>query len=116
LHSETATKLLDLLPRKATALHEHYHTRREARLNFTNWYLYAAHDGQIDPTLFLFRNQVCFHVSGYVNAQNKSYWYEENPTLIREVLLRDMYCLGMGYCEHASGPFFSTKVGGIFYI
>jgi len=37
-----------------------------------------------------------FIFSGYVCCQNNSYWCEDNPMLIREVLWSDVYCLKDG--------------------
>jgi hypothetical protein len=51
-----------------------------------------------------------------VNSQSKSYWYEENPMLICEVLWCDVYCLGIVSREHTNGPFISMNGGGIFYL
>jgi len=43
------------------------------QVSFQNWYLHGARDDETDTTLVLFCVEYLFHVSGYVNSQNKRY-------------------------------------------
>jgi hypothetical protein len=58
------------------------------------------------PTLVLFSNEACFHISGYLNSQNDRYWYTESPMLIDRVPLHGvkvhMWCVT--HATMISGP------------
>jgi hypothetical protein len=50
-------------------------------VSFQNWYLHGTRDEETDTTLVLFCVEALFHVSEYVNSQNKRYAPAENPML-----------------------------------
>jgi hypothetical protein len=64
-------------PQIATKLLHLHHVRQlwfmksvtyfEARLTSVNWYCHVVRDGEIDPALNLFSDEVLFHCSGHVN-------------------------------------------------
>jgi hypothetical protein len=54
------TKLVHFYRYKRTVFHKLYDTNHEARVNFVNWYLYVVYAGEIDPTFFLFSEEVNF--------------------------------------------------------
>jgi hypothetical protein len=60
----------------------------ERRMYFCNWFLWAVYDSAVDltPTFF---DEACFHLSGYINAQNNRYCSSINPRQIFKVPLHD---------------------------
>jgi len=53
---------------KTAVVHEVCETYFEARLTFVNWYLHVVHDGEIDPTLKLFSDEVMLYCNGHVKS------------------------------------------------
>jgi len=51
------------------------------QVSFQNWYLHGVSDDETDTMLVLFCVEALFHVSGYVNSQNKRCPPAENPML-----------------------------------
>jgi hypothetical protein len=37
---------------------------------FCNWFLWAVHDGVLDPKFIFFTEEVCFHLNDCINSQN----------------------------------------------
>jgi hypothetical protein len=79
------------------------------RTHFCDWFLQAVHDSVLDPKLTFFTDEVWFHLSRYINAQNNKYWSSINPRQSFEVLLYDQK-IGV-WCAITS----SRIVGPIFF-
>ncbi|KAJ4450549.1 hypothetical protein ANN_01976 [Periplaneta americana] len=45
----------------------------------------SVHNGDVDPLLTFFFDEVRFHLHGHVSTQNNRYWATENPHIIHEV-------------------------------
>jgi hypothetical protein len=58
-----------------------------AGFNLYSWFLQSVFEGEIDPQLTFFSDEVWFHLHGYINTQNNRYWSSQNPHLTHEVLL-----------------------------
>jgi hypothetical protein len=44
----------------------------------------------VDPDFVFYTDEARFHLSGYMNSQNNSYWSAENPHSIHEAPLHDV--------------------------
>jgi hypothetical protein len=61
----------------------------ERRMYFCSLFLQAVHDGVLDPKVTFFTDEACFHLSGYINAQNNRYWSSINLRQTFEVPLHN---------------------------
>jgi hypothetical protein len=59
------------------------------RTNFFNWFLRSVHDGEVDPQLVLFSDEVWFSLCGEMNSQNSWYWSAENLRCFHKLPLHD---------------------------
>jgi hypothetical protein len=50
----------------------------ERRAHFCNWFLHAVHNSVLDAKLTFFTDEVWFHLSGYISAENNRYWNSIN--------------------------------------
>jgi hypothetical protein len=66
------------------ALQMHYPA---SRVHFCSWFLQSVIEGEIDPRLTVFSDDVWFQLQGYINMQNNHYWSLENPHLTHKVML-----------------------------
>jgi hypothetical protein len=67
--------------------------------------------GEINPQLILFSDEACFHLRGYINMKNNSYWSSQNPHLTHKVPLHPVK-IGVWYGVSARrivGPAFFNK-------
>jgi hypothetical protein len=82
----TATKLFGIHPCNIS-----YAWTETARLCSKNSFLLLqnVYNGMVDPQLLLLTDEVQFHVSGYVIAQNVRIWSDENPHYIQQVPLHN---------------------------
>jgi len=79
--------------------------------SFQNWYLHGVCDDETDTTLVLFCVEALFHVSGYVNSQNKGYPPAENPMLTHKepsCLVKVSECCALSM-RWITGPIFFPK-------
>jgi sulfur relay (sulfurtransferase) complex TusBCD TusD component (DsrE family) len=54
------------------------------RVHFCNWFLQSVVEGEIDSQLTFFPDEAWFHLQGYMNTQDNSYWNSQNPDLTQE--------------------------------
>jgi hypothetical protein len=79
--ARTAAQLLKLRPYKTTVIHALQQHDPASRVHFCSWFLQSVVKGEIDPQLTLFSDEAWFHLQGYINTQNNSYWSSQNPQL-----------------------------------
>jgi hypothetical protein len=48
-------------------------------MQFCNWFLWAAHDGVLNPKFQFFIDEAWFDLSGCITTQNNRYWGSINP-------------------------------------
>jgi hypothetical protein len=85
-----ATKLLRFRPYGARLVHEFKCFGASQWIQFFNWILKNVHDGLIDPQLLFVTDEAHFHLSSYVNSQNTQIWSDENPHVVRHIVLHDI--------------------------
>jgi hypothetical protein len=56
-------------------------------VHFYSWFLQSVVDGEIDPQLTFFSDEVWSHLQGYINTQNNHYQNSQNPHLTHDVQL-----------------------------
>lgn len=79
--------MLSLLPQKIRHVQVSEEGNYERRMNFCNWFLWVVYDDVLDPELTLFTDDIWFHLSGYINAQNNRFWSSINSRQTFEVPL-----------------------------
>jgi hypothetical protein len=84
--TRTATQLLKLRPYK-TVINPLQQYNPASSVYFCSLFLQSVIEGEIDPQLTLFSDDVSFHLLGYINTQNNCYWSSQNPHLTNEVPL-----------------------------
>jgi hypothetical protein len=88
---------------------------REAWLNFANCYIYDVHEGGIDSTVFLFRDQIWFNFqwSRVLTEWRLLVWRQSHVNSWGAM----KWCVlskGWGACERAYGSLICINGGGIF--
>jgi hypothetical protein len=77
-----ATQLLKLKSYKTTVNHLRLAaTWSSWQDSFFSWFLQSTVEGEIDPQLTFFSDEVWFRLEGYINKQNNRYWSSQNPHL-----------------------------------
>jgi hypothetical protein len=80
-------------------------------MHFCVWFciFQAVHDADLEQKFTFFTEEIWFHTSGYVGAENYKYWSGINPTQILEAPLYDQkvstWCAITG--ARIVGPMFS---------
>jgi hypothetical protein len=71
-------------PYRISCVHELLPDDEEKRVKYCVWFLRKIVDGELDPTLYFMSDDIWFHLSGHVNAQNTRYWLSENPHILHQ--------------------------------
>jgi transposase len=74
-----ATKLIKFRPYRVRVLHDLKPADAPQRIWFCNWMQKNVHNGLVDPQLLFITNEAYFHLSNYINSQNRRIWSDENP-------------------------------------
>jgi hypothetical protein len=100
--ARTATQLLKLTLYKTKVITHALQPRDpSSRVHFFSWFLQSVVEGEIEPQLTFFSDEVWLHLQGYINTQNNRYWSSRNPHLTHEVPLHPMKdgCLVCSQCK-----------------
>jgi hypothetical protein len=68
--ARTATQLQKLRAYKTTVIHALQPRDPASKVYFYGWFLQSVVEGEIDPQLTFFSDEVWFHLQGYINTQN----------------------------------------------
>jgi hypothetical protein len=84
---QRVTKRLKLHPYRVQICHERKETDKEKRMRYCRWFPQFVRNGVDILENVSFSGEAWFHLSGYVNSQNSSFWSSEHRHLFHEVPL-----------------------------
>jgi hypothetical protein len=85
----TASTALILLKYKIRRVQVSEGGNYERKMNFCNWFLWVVYDSVLETELTFFTDNIWFHLSANINAQNNRFWSNINPREAFEVPLHN---------------------------